>query len=254
MSDCNDWLSSDLSKAESIARSCRGWLKSWTTNRSILFTLAVCRTVVNLKNETVEAIDVAEKVLAGEASANELLEPFYELNKVRDSHVFDIDDLAFVGIVAILRLHKLTCNETLEAIWLNEINYKEPPTSWYRRVERFCGLTGYLSGSPSVVLRDFFWGPNEPVFNTAWRTPDVVQLADAAYLRRNSTGVINKQSLAILADALEEAGCCDVGLPASLLTHLKSRDPHFQGCWVLELIRNPKWTKRLGIRQTTSAG
>jgi hypothetical protein len=38
--------------------------------------------------------------------------------------------------------------------------------------------------------------------------------------------------LAVLADALEEAGCADAGL----LGHLRSRGPHVRGCWALDLI------------------
>jgi hypothetical protein len=38
--------------------------------------------------------------------------------------------------------------------------------------------------------------------------------------------------LAVLADALEEAGCAD----ADLLVHLRGPGPHARGCWVLELL------------------
>jgi hypothetical protein len=38
--------------------------------------------------------------------------------------------------------------------------------------------------------------------------------------------------LAVLADALEEAGCDDAGLPG----HLRSAGPHWRGCWALDLI------------------
>jgi hypothetical protein len=40
------------------------------------------------------------------------------------------------------------------------------------------------------------------------------------------------QRLAVLADALEEAGCND----AEILTHLRSPGPHVRGCWALDLI------------------
>jgi hypothetical protein len=37
---------------------------------------------------------------------------------------------------------------------------------------------------------------------------------------------------AILADALEEAGCTD----AAILSHLRGPGPHVRGCWVVDLL------------------
>jgi len=38
--------------------------------------------------------------------------------------------------------------------------------------------------------------------------------------------------LAILADALEEAGCADT----DILDHLRGPGPHVRGCWAVDLI------------------
>jgi hypothetical protein len=38
--------------------------------------------------------------------------------------------------------------------------------------------------------------------------------------------------LAVLADALEEAGCAD----ADILSHLRGPGPHVRGCWVVDLL------------------
>lgn len=38
--------------------------------------------------------------------------------------------------------------------------------------------------------------------------------------------------LPILADALEESGCCDV----EILTHLRGTGPHTRGCWVVDML------------------
>ena len=38
--------------------------------------------------------------------------------------------------------------------------------------------------------------------------------------------------LAVLSDALEEAGCTD----ADFLFHLRSEGPHVRGCWALDLL------------------
>jgi hypothetical protein len=99
-----------------------------------------------------------------------------------------------------------------------------------------------------------------------WLTPQVVALANAAYLERGgeacgrcgggrrvnsdrpfrytedcpdcdagrvaTTGHLNNERLAVLSDALQEAGCTD----AALLGHLRSAGPHVQGCWAVDVM------------------
>jgi hypothetical protein len=45
-------------------------------------------------------------------------------------------------------------------------------------------------------------------------------------------GTLDSARLAVLTDALEEAGCDN----ADLLAHLHSNGPHVRGCWVVDLI------------------
>jgi hypothetical protein len=54
----------------------------------------------------------------------------------------------------------------------------------------------------------------------------------AIYLWRQPSGYLDSQRLAVLADALEEAGCTD----ASILDHLRSPGPHVRGCWAVDLL------------------
>jgi hypothetical protein len=59
------------------------------------------------------------------------------------------------------------------------------------------------------------------------------RLATAAYeLRSFPSGEIDPARLAVLADALEDAGCQD----AELLGHLRSPGPHVRGCFALDAI------------------
>jgi hypothetical protein len=59
----------------------------------------------------------------------------------------------------------------------------------------------------------------------------VEKLAGAAYeLRSLPDGRLDNTRLAVLADALEEAGCSHVGL----LTHLRSPGVHVRGCWAVD--------------------
>jgi hypothetical protein len=81
------------------------------------------------------------------------------------------------------------------------------------------------------LLRDLFGNPFRPV------------QADPAWLRRND-GAVGRVAralydegafdrLAVLADALEDAGCGE----EALLAHLRGPGPHVRGCWALDLLR-----------------
>jgi hypothetical protein len=80
----------------------------------------------------------------------------------------------------------------------------------------------------ATLLRDIFGNPFRPVaFNPAWRTSDVVLLAQGIYDDRAF------DRMPILADALQDAGCdCD-----DILGHCRdANQPHARGCWVVDLI------------------
>jgi hypothetical protein len=84
------------------------------------------------------------------------------------------------------------------------------------------------------LLRDVFGNPFRPVtLDANGLTPAVRTLARAAYEDRAlPSGELDRQCLAVLADALEEAGCTDV----QLLGHLRGPGPHVRGCWPLDLL------------------
>ncbi len=67
----------------------------------------------------------------------------------------------------------------------------------------------------------------------AWNGGTVVKLAQAAYEDRTMPeGTLDRTRLAVLADALEEAGCDQ----PDLLDHLRGPGPHVRGCWALDLL------------------
>jgi hypothetical protein len=77
------------------------------------------------------------------------------------------------------------------------------------------------------------WEPFRPVaLDPAWLKPNVASLAQADEERLLPSGALDVARLAVLADALEEAGCAD----DAILSHLRSPDPHVRGCWALDLI------------------
>jgi hypothetical protein len=86
----------------------------------------------------------------------------------------------------------------------------------------------------AALLREICDNPFRPVaFNPAWRTPAVLALAQAAYDNRIlPAGHLESDRLAILADALEDAGC-DQG---ELLGHLRGPGPHVRGCHVVDCL------------------
>ena len=85
------------------------------------------------------------------------------------------------------------------------------------------------------LLRDLF-GPVlfRPLrLDPAWLTQDVVFLAQAAYEERIlPSGHLDLARLAVLADALEEAGCTD----PELVAHLRGPGPHVRGCHAIDAL------------------
>jgi hypothetical protein len=94
------------------------------------------------------------------------------------------------------------------------------------------------AAAQQALLRDLF-GPLpfrpvtiEPAW-LAWNHGTVRHLAEAAYQERvRPDGTLDAARLAVLADALEEAGCAD----ADLLGHLRGPGPHVFGCWCVDLL------------------
>jgi hypothetical protein len=61
----------------------------------------------------------------------------------------------------------------------------------------------------------------------------VRHLAEGIYEERQMpVGTLDTARLAILADALIDAGCDD----AELIQHCRSAGPHVRGCWAVDLI------------------
>jgi hypothetical protein len=87
-----------------------------------------------------------------------------------------------------------------------------------------------------VLLRELFGPlPFRPVSVAPslldWDSGTVVRLARAAYEQRSlPDGKLDPTRLAVLADALEEAGCTD----RDILGHLRGPGPHVRGCWAVD--------------------
>jgi hypothetical protein len=88
-------------------------------------------------------------------------------------------------------------------------------------------------------LRDIFGNPFRPKQATdadrLTRTDAAVRrLSKTAYYERRALpeATLDNDLLALLANALEDAGCTD----AEVLGHLREPGPHVRGCWAVDLI------------------
>jgi hypothetical protein len=101
----------------------------------------------------------------------------------------------------------------------------------------FITLRAAERAAQAALLRDLFGsGPGRPLPSIApgvltWNNGAVGRLAWAAYEERHlPSGLLDPARLAVLADALEEAGLSD----AELLGHLRGPGPHVRGCFALD--------------------
>ncbi len=120
-------------------------------------------------------------------------------------------------------------------------------TAFHTGMPRFdvAEVARYAAEEPSVgvaavtaFLGCVFGNPFRPVcLDPAWRTPTVVALAQAAYDDRIlPAGTLDPDRLAVLADALDDAGCTDT----DILSHLREPALHVRGCWVVDAILGKK--------------
>jgi hypothetical protein len=92
---------------------------------------------------------------------------------------------------------------------------------------RHCRLLRCIVGNPCrpAAAVDPLW--------LTWRGGALVSLAQAAYDNRHlPTGLLHNDRLAVLADALEDAGCQD----AAFLGHLRSGGEHVRGCFAVDAL------------------
>jgi hypothetical protein len=126
----------------------------------------------------------------------------------------------------------------------------QPPNAWWTAhwmAEAWLENTGGKSSKGrkqeaailACLLRDLIGSPTHslqllPPPVLAWNGRTVQRLAEAAYNDRLPDGTLDPSRLAIIADALLDAGA---GLDAEeLLSHLRSEGPHYRGCWGVDLV------------------
>ena len=84
------------------------------------------------------------------------------------------------------------------------------------------------------IIRDIVGNPFAPIYIDRTKlTPDILSISQNIY--DNTTALCEQFAsnyIKILADAVEEAGL------DALLPHLRSKQPHMKGCFVIDLILN----------------
>jgi hypothetical protein len=185
-----------------------------------LFAVACCRRVWCLLDQVgTAAVAVAERYADGATNAEELQEAVYLTEHSADGLAHYPDYIRTAGWAA----HAAVVGDTVGAADL---------------VAESAGPEEKVVVQP-VLLHDLFGPlPFRPITVAPallrWHDGTVVRLAHAAYDgRRLPAGILEPDRLAVLADALEEAGCGD----REILAHL--REPgaeHVRGCWCVDAI------------------
>ena len=90
----------------------------------------------------------------------------------------------------------------------------------------------------TTIVREIFGDSLSPVrFDPTWYSPTIVSLAHAVYDERILPSCeLDNARLAVLSDALEEAGCNS----EEILSHLRSPGVHVRGCWVIDALLGKK--------------
>jgi hypothetical protein len=182
-----------------------------------LFAVACCRRIWNLMDCPIkQVVEVAERYADGSATDPEL---------------------ASSRAVASVVPSALVAKRATMAAWLSTATASGAAWKMTSRAasEAAWEASGEREDRPQAdLLRCIFGNPFRPAtLVPAWQTPQVVALAQAAYEHRDlPAGTLDLARLAVLADALEDAGCPD----ADILGHLRNPGPHVRGCWAVDLL------------------
>jgi hypothetical protein len=211
-----------------------GWRKLW------LFAAACVRPHWSLLIDPRSrgAVEVSEEVAEGTAAPEALVEAFREAWAVlaglpdRDAYV---TAARAAGRTVQLQAAQAASSARVEVVELEAELWEEKGSSEPEKDQLY--RAGQAEGKRRVacLLRDIFnpFGPVSALESDVltWNDGLVGNLARAAYEERKMPeGTLSGARLAVLADALEEAGCCD----GDLLGHLRGSGPHVRGCWAVD--------------------
>jgi hypothetical protein len=217
--------------------------------RLALFACACCRLVWGLldKEPSRRAVEVSERAAEGQASRQELGAAAVAAEAVwraAQQHVLQLareapsgperwpalaaNGLAQAARTAAARRFSVQVAESAALTTASAVLWLAEASAAGQQARRA------LMDRQAELVRCIFGNPFRPAsVSPAWRTPQAVALAQAASDQREMpSGTLDLARLAVLADALEDAGCADAGL----LGHLRGAGPHVRGCWAVDLL------------------
>ncbi len=210
------------------------FLRGKTSERKLrLFAVGCCHKYRQLLvPEACEALDVAEKVAEGRASAE-------ERRRVREVafHVGWVSDPSTVSRRGPAKA--AVCDALARSAWDAAI-HASWRTSHIGTMQAYGSLETHRSfhedwsaakkrqdAALAQSLRCVFGNPFRPVaFASSCLTPTVVAMAQFIYDDRSF------DQMATFADELVKSGCAD----PEILNHCRGPGPHVRGCWALDLV------------------
>jgi hypothetical protein len=186
-----------------------------------LFVVACCRRIWKLMDSPIkQVVEVAERYVDGNAT-----EP----------------ELASSRAVASAVPSAIVANRVAKAAWLSTVMGSGATWRMIGRVASAAAweASGEREDRPQADLLRCIFGnpfrPSPPLASAvlAWNDGTVRRIAEGVYEERKMPeGTLDTARLAILADALLDAGCDN----EELIAHLRGEGPHVRGCWALDLI------------------
>lgn len=176
-----------------------------------------------------ELADIAEAFAEGRATVEEMRAVYAQHRPSNDYP----DRNAFYDTAGFDLAEKIPCLVEDLADWIGSCKADAENTSEVWEEGKHAAFDRELAITAGQV-REIIGNPFQPVsINSAWQTPAVVALAHAAYESGvMPAGTLEPVRLAVLADALEEAGCDN----ADILKHCREPREHVRGCWVVDLL------------------
>ena len=212
------------------------FLRGKTSDRKLrLFACACVRRVWKRMEEAIpQGVEVSERFADGKASRKEL--------KTVKSHLgarggYSANWAANNALHAVLEdnaeVAASRANQYTATFFYYSILEQERPSASGNQ-EAALAAREAESRNLTAIVREIFWLPAfRPIaLDPSWLTPTVLALAQAAYDNRSlPAGTLDNDRLAVLADALEDAGAS-----GAILDHLRSEGPHVRGCVALDLL------------------
>jgi hypothetical protein len=221
-----------------------------------LFAVACCRRIWHLLVHEIsrDAVVVGERFADGLATEGERDEVCQAADDVWAllPHAFDEDlledDPSFANAISAAGIPPYAAEEAAEAP-VAAVEDSADNLAAHRPAAKATGWANATGEEPDAqaealeqaaqarLVRCIFGNPFRPppIIDPAWllcNNGAVKRLAQAAYEERSlPAGTLDVARLAVLADALTDAGCTEL----ALLEHLREPQSHVRGCWVVDL-------------------